>query len=280
VNYLELEAAIAGWCRRQPAIRAALVVGSRGRADPDDWADLDLVLFTPAPEAYAAGPEWLAEVAPAWLTYLDQTGRGDPEWFALFDDGLKADFVFARAAPAASGLAEMLAATSFQSVFSRGARVLYAAGGLDPALPHLAAPARRLPSARELEQHTAGALLAASKAARLLQRGDLWRAYRLINCVLKDRLLAMLEWHAWAIAPGALPDTWHAGRGLADWSAPHALAALPGTFGGYDPDSLWRALEASLDLYAQLRRETAAALGCADPDEAEARLRAWLRTLR
>jgi aminoglycoside 6-adenylyltransferase len=279
MTYDQLEHAIAAWCQSEPAILAAVIVGSRVRIDPppDAWADLDVVIFTPAPETYAAGQAWLARLGPAWLTYLDHAGAGDPEWFALFDDGCKADFVFLRATPGAGDLSALIAAAPYQDVFRRGVRVL-----CDAASPHPAAPwlpsARELiaPTASEFDRHLKGTLLMVNKAARLLARADRWRASQLVNAALKSRLLTMLEWEAQATAAGDPPDTWHDGRRLEQWANPAAVAALPATIGAYDLPSLWAALQATLALYCLLARAAAAAWAYQYPDDAEARLRAWL----
>jgi hypothetical protein len=76
--------------------RAALVVGSRARTDhpADRWSDLDLLLFTTAPDAYAADDPWRAlsatlelfrwlarETAERWgYPYPTRTDRLVTEW--------------------------------------------------------------------------------------------------------------------------------------------------------------------------------------------------------
>jgi hypothetical protein len=60
------EARVGAWARTQPAIRGAVVVGSRARPAPaaDEWSHLDLILFTTAPESYAAAGAWPASFGP------------------------------------------------------------------------------------------------------------------------------------------------------------------------------------------------------------------------
>jgi aminoglycoside 6-adenylyltransferase len=280
MNYPQLEAAILAWCQSEPTILAAVIVGSRARTKPppDEWADLDLIVFTTTPAAFAASPAWINNLGPAWLTHLDPTGAGDPEWFALFDDGLKADFVLVRAAPAAADLSELIAATPYRTVFHRGVRVLY--DGLSPSpaplrLPPTQAPDR--PNSEQFTHHIEATFFAINKAARLLVRSDLWRAQQSVNCALKGRLLTILEWHAHATAPAASPpDTWHDARHLAQWAPPEVVAALPQAFGHDTVPSLWSALTTTLDLYCSLARATATAWKYPYPTEAEAKLRDWL----
>lgn len=281
VTYAELEAKLVRWVLTQPAIRGVVVVGSRARVSPppDDWSDLDLVVFTLDPAAYTTDARWIRDLGEAWLTVLDQTGAGDPEWYALFPGGLKADFVLSRADPAAAGLDELIRASPYRSVFHRGVRALYDAArpSQPPARLDLPAPRPILPpTPGEFESQAQRTLLLANRTARFYRRGDIWRAREHLECRLRRQLLVMLEWHAWAQAGGAPPDTWHDGRFLERWADPRALAALPTTWPAEAHASVWRALVGSLDLYAWLAREAAEHWGYVYPDAAEAHLRRWL----
>jgi len=281
MTYANLEAALLRWAPAQPGLRALVVVGSRARPSPppDPYADLDLVLFLVDPAPYAASAAWIEALAPTWLAVLDATGAGDPEWYALFEGGLKADFVLARADPSAASLEAILHASPYRNVFHRGLRPLYAAfsPAQPPPAPALPPPRPAAPpSAGAFEQHAAHTLLLASRAARLCRRGDHWRARDHVECRLRPRLLAMLEWHACAASPNAPPDIWHDGRFIEAWASPRALAALPATRPSADPASLWPALLALLDLYHTLALEVAAAWSLPYPHAAHAHVCRWL----
>ena len=64
-------------------------------------------------------------------------------------------------------------------------------------------------------------------------------------------------------------DTWLRGRFLEEWADPHAVVHfhLPWTL---QSENVWHALLASMDLFAWLERETAAALGFTYPAEGAA----------
>jgi aminoglycoside 6-adenylyltransferase len=279
--YAALELAIHDWAAHQADIAAVLVVGSRARNQPppDEWSDLDLVVFSEDPARHTRDAAWLAALGDCWLTMLDRTGRGDPEWYALFAGGLKADLVFVAAAPGAD-LNRLLADSPYRAVYWRGLRVLYHRG---PAPAPLALPAPRpvpRPSAAEFEQHVLATLLIANKAARLLCRGDRWRARHQADCLLQQQLLTMLEWHAWARGGATAPDTWYGGRYLDQWADPDAVAELPTLFAAGDPPSAWRALLASLALYRRLAQAVATAWSLRYPAAADAHVSAWLAGLR
>jgi aminoglycoside 6-adenylyltransferase len=281
VTYATLEQNLVLWTRSQPNVRGVIVVGSRARITPppDAWSDLDIVIFALDPAAYAADAGWIQALGEAWLTVLDHTGAGDPEWYALFAGGLKADFAITRAGSGAADLPALLRASPYRTVYRRGVRALYDAASPDqPPSPLAPPPARalQLPTAGEFDHHVRLTLLLVNRTARLLLRGDLWRAREHYECRLRRQTLTLLEWHAWGLGGASPPDTWHDGRFLEQWADPRALAALPGTLAGSEPESLWRALRATHVLQGWLAREIAERRGLAYPAAAEAQTTAWL----
>lgn len=281
-SYAALEGQFVAWAQTQPALRAAVVVGSRARPGPvSAVSDLDLVVFATDRDPYVSSPAWLRALGPLWLAVRNDTGGGDPEWLALYADGFKADFVLTRTAENSS-LADRLRASPYRNVYRRGVRALFNHGGaLDlpvelrdrPVDP----PAR--PGAAEFTTAVEAAWYAADRAARMLARGDVWRAKQQVDGALKQRLLQMLAWQAQA-RPGEPPQTWEDGRYLDDWADAEARRALPATFGAYDALDLWRALAATLALYHRLARATAGLFGYSYAAGTEAQITAWIEQLR
>jgi aminoglycoside 6-adenylyltransferase len=80
-----------------------VVVGSYGRTDPppDRWSDLDLVVFVSDPTPYLDDAGWLDHFGTVVLRVLDREEDEsiDSEWLVVYDDGVKADFVFVKADP-------------------------------------------------------------------------------------------------------------------------------------------------------------------------------------
>lgn len=258
-NYEQLEQNCIAWSLAQPDIRAAIVVGSRARTNhpTDEWSDLDLVLFTTTPEAYAAPATWLESLGEVWASALNRISRGDPEWLVLLAGGLKADFVFTLAS--GTSLQQMMEASPYRDVYERGVRVLFDKSPVQTLVEFK----RRLPThptRDELEATVNRVWLSAARVAKFVRRGDLWQATLECNGELKEYLLALLEWHARA-THGLDHDTWHEGRFLTEWADPRALEALPATFARYDGDSLRKGLFATLDLCRRLAQEIAGQLG-------------------
>ena len=278
-SYAELERRFVDWAQGQAALRAAVVVGSRARAEPvHPLSDLDLVVFTTTPQVYAATSDWLSALGPLWLAVRNDTSGGDPEWLALYAGGLKADFVLAPT-PETASLADRMRATPYRNVYRRGVRTLFNRGGAGDLPDDLMQTPLREPDPPPPMQFTAAvqaAWYAADRTARMLARGDLWRAKQQVDGTLKQALLQMLAWHSRSM-PGRTQATWDDGRFLNTWAEPAAVEAIPDAFGAYAASDMWRALFATLALYHRLAREAAANWGYAYPTQTEADLLHWLR---
>lgn len=63
-NMAEIETRFVAWATADPAIRAAVVIGSRARVDhpADAFSDLDLVAITTAPERLLDRTDWLRQL--------------------------------------------------------------------------------------------------------------------------------------------------------------------------------------------------------------------------
>ena len=233
------------------------------------------MFFTTALQDYTASSAWLEQFGDLWASWLDNTGQGYPEWFALYAGGLKLDIALVPlAADSPASLPELLAGFAHPDVLARGLRLLLDRTSFQGEIP-LPHPAQNssLPSHEEFQRAQGRFWITAAKAAKLIRRGDVWRAKQAVDGELKECLLNMLEWHAYCVyRPGQ--DTWYDGRALDRWADPRALDALPAVFAVYDSTDMKRALLESMTLFRWLTAELAAALGF--PISDDARLYAWL----
>lgn len=265
MTYAQLEARIVAWAEAQPDVRAVIAVGSTARGDADGWSDLDLIMFT-ADRARYLDPAWLATFGTVWLTYLDEAAPGDPEWFAIYEDGLKVDIVLLPVTDPSEELPVLLRGPHYQTVFARGVRVLFDRHGSPRVLPPEPVPIPAPPSNTAFDQVVNGFLLESVTTAKFIARGDFWRAHLWFAHDLRPRLLKLIEWHAYG------RDTWYDGRFIDVWADPRALAALPGSFALYDRESVHAALTAMLDLFELLGQEAATRFGYAYPSEAHRKI--------
>ncbi|MBN1201912.1 MAG: aminoglycoside 6-adenylyltransferase [Anaerolineae bacterium] len=268
------------WAETEPAIRGAVIVGSRARTDrpADQWSDLDLMIFATDPQPYISTIAWLDHIGPYWLSFLEETMGGTVmERRVLFEDMLDVDFVFVPV--------EMLAVLESDpgalDIVQRGVRVVVDKDGvLDCALNRVSRPAEQvlaplpdeatfLNTVNDFWYHTVW-------TAKKLRRGELWTASGCVDNYLKWRcVLPVLTWHA-RVAHGSEYDTWMNGRFLEQWADARAVAGLRAAFGRYDARDLWRALVGTMALFRWLAPETADLLGYAYPAQAAAQVTAWV----
>jgi aminoglycoside 6-adenylyltransferase len=251
LTYEELEARLADWAAGQAHVRAVIAVGSRARGTPDRWSDLDILLLTSDRDRLAGDPEWLHGLGDVWLTYLDATGPGDPEWYALYDGGLKMDIVLLHVDDPSLDLDTLLSQHPYNGVLARGAVVLYDSAGeprtMEPREPELAPP----PTADEFASIVKGFLLESVTAAKFIGRGDYWRAQRWFAYELRPRLLKMAEWQAHG------KDTWYNGRFMAQWADPRAVTVLTQSFTPAERAAMIRTMRLMLTLFKNLGEEVA-----------------------
>lgn len=256
------------WAAGEDAIRAAVVIGSRARKDhpADEWADLDIVIWSTNPTPYLSSPDWAAAIAEPLLSFVEVSGAESRvrERRVLFAGGLDVDFAFVDAA-SADQLAE--GGADLANVFGRGARVLLDRDGTAAKLIASAAPAptRAAPDAAALAEVAADFWYHAVWTAKHLRRGELWWAKGGCDGHLKELLRVVLEWDA--AAQGR--DPWFRGRFLEKWADPAIVEGMGRAFARYDAESVWAALAVTMDLFSRIARQLATSLALPYPDGAE-----------
>ena len=261
-SYEDLEASIAAWAQTQPTIRAIIVIGSRARGTPDRWSDLDLLIFTTERERYAADPGWLNTFGEVVVIYLEDTEANDPEWYVIYEGGQKVDAVLMKIDDATLDLETLLKPFDDWDAFRRGSYVLFDRLGTPRRLPTAPFTPPTPPTAAEFAHVVSGLLIEATTTAKLIRRGDIWRAQYRLPHSLRAYLLTLIEWQAHG------RDSWYNGRNIEQWADPRVLAALPTLFALYERESLQQALRAVLDLFRALGEEVGARFGFSYPSEA------------
>ena len=269
-GFESLEAAFVRWARDEVDVRAVIAVGSRARVEPpaDEWSDLDIMVYTRAPDRLLESTDWLSQVGRVCIAMPGRTASGEPEILVMFDGGFDVDVVVGRI----EDLAGMARAGRVPHGHLRGARVLVdKEGWAARTIPPSFGP----PGSADLDPSEFAALVAAfwygaHYVAKQIRRGDLW-VVKVRDAELKAVLLRMLEWHARTTAPDV--DTWHLGRYYWQWADPRAVSALDGVFGHFDRDDSWRALMETADLFAWLAIEVADRLGMPYPTSTEVAVR-------
>jgi aminoglycoside 6-adenylyltransferase len=231
------------------------------------------------PDRYLSETDWLEPLGTYWLTFLERQAVGEGlERRVLFEGALDVDFI-----PLANEAVRRMALEGWTpevaAVLRRGFRLVLdkddllslLIGGV-PATTLSSAPP---PTQEEFLALCHDFLYHAVWAAKKLGRGELWIAKSCADGYMKQLLLGMIEWHAHS-ERGWDHDTWHGGRFLEEWADPGALDGLREAFAYYEEADVRRALLATMDLFRRIGRQTAARLGCAYPEEADERVKAWV----
>lgn len=259
------------WAEGDPAVRAALVVGSQARKSrpADEWSDLDVVVFHTHPEHLIGSTEWIALFGEVVLTTVEPTAvLGSRERRVLYSNGKDVDFaVFPSGAAGRIGQSP-----EGWAVLERGYEVLL---DKDGQFSQRAAPLKshvrdrqRLPSEEQFRAVVADFWYHVQWAAKKLRRGELWTAKMGCDGYLKRLLVRMIEWQT-LVRRGSEADVWHDGRFLDQWAEPEVRARLPGTFAQYDPTALARALHETGRLFSGLAHEVAKGCRWTYPERAE-----------
>jgi aminoglycoside 6-adenylyltransferase len=268
------------WAHTEDAVRAVFVIGSRARQDhaADEWADLDFLVLTSEASDHLRRSGWLSRIGDPWITFTEPTPAGHgSERRVLFAGGVDVDFAFFtvgeietmfRFDPRAAGTA-----------LGRGFRVLLDKDDVVARLldgnPPAETEGASLPDAAAFEQVASDFWYHAVWTAKHLRRGELWWAKSGCDGRMKELLRRVLEWDAAAVGR----DPWFRGRFFEEWADPVILRGLRTAFASYDEDEVWAALAVTMDLFGEVSRRTAAALGVPYPPAAEEHARALVAQL-
>ena len=280
------------WAETCSDIRAAVIVGSRARADhsADEWADLDIMIITTDPERYISTPDWINNVGKPLLTFLEPTATGKQmERRVLFEGMLDVDFAIfpekefrRRSQQFQQGEIPPQMAAQILGVFGRGMRVVLDKDGILAQLQTLISstetPPPHPPTQNEFLEVINDFLYHAIWTAKKLGRGELWTAKLCLDSYMKWKcLLRMIEWHTRA-TKGWTYDIWHNGRFLEEWADPKVLKGLQGAFSHYDKEDIKRGLLETLRLFRWIVMEIAEKLNYPYPTEIDKLVTEWVRT--
>ncbi|WP_435591414.1 aminoglycoside 6-adenylyltransferase [Nocardia sp. bgisy118] len=283
----ELLAAVVTWARQDDRITALVQTGSRGRGDRiDRYSDLDLEIITPHWPEFFADRSWLHRFGDVLLAVSfedeNEDEATDHPWPAplvvVYAGGRKMDVTIA-GEERLTGMIEH----GLDELYQRGFRVHLDRAGLGARLPAPTGetPKPALPDLAEFTAVTDEFLFEATQVPIYLNRGELWVA-KFRDNTMKECLLLMLEWYG-ASDPDRPRYTWYIGHHMDEWLPADLWRRVHETFGRFDADDARRALDATVDLFAEVAAEVAARLGFpwhGEPVDGVRRLLAEYRTHR
>ena len=284
--YREFEQQFIDWAKNEDHIRGAIVVGSRARktTPADEWSDLDIVIYSSAPQKLIDSEDWVSHFGTPIITFIEPiTGGEGFERRVLYDNGLDVDFAIDPfnlvLQTQKHGVTPELVA-QLSDIIGRGIRVLVDKEDLfEDFLKDFFAiqlPLPSPPTEHEYLERVNDFWYHAVWAAKKLRRGEFWEAKGGIDSHMKSRcLLPMIEWHTQVTQKGK-QDTWFRGRFLERWADPRIVAGLGNTFAHYDEDDLWNKLAGTMNLFRWIALEVAEPLRYTYPKESDSFASGWV----
>jgi aminoglycoside 6-adenylyltransferase len=274
-----VETKIAEWAPTQPAVRAAILVGSRAspQGARDGFSDHDVVLFLEPGHRLAERDDWLETFGRPLIVFHEVTEhRAEPVPTRLvqYRGGHRIDFTLSRI----DVLRRIADQGALPDWLAAGYRVLldrdHVAARLPP--PSALAYVPRPPSAPEYRAVVEEFWWEALYVRKYVGRGELLPARYSLETVLRYRcLIPMLEWYV------QVPRQWEQsvgvrGSGLRWLLEPADREILDATYAGETLNSHARALDAMIELFTRAARIVARDVGFTYPAAVDRETRALL----
>jgi aminoglycoside 6-adenylyltransferase len=276
-------ARIREWAARTDAVRVVCLTGSRAVENPrlDRFSDYDVMLFVTDPSALVTDAAWPRVFGRILVDFQDVVKDGDGSYamhLVLFEDGTKIDFAVAPV----DLVRRIVSGQRLPAMLDAGCQILVDKDGLTARLPaptHCAHMLRQ-PGQQEFANLVREFWWETTYVAKQLWREDLLPAkHSLDSVVILDLLRRMLEWRLaidreWRYTPGDL------GRGFQAQLDRETWAEFAAGFAGPAMQDNWDALFRATRLFRRTSIDVAARLGLAYPRDLDARVTAYLESVR
>ncbi|MHA2183890.1 MAG: aminoglycoside 6-adenylyltransferase [Promethearchaeota archaeon] len=292
--YKDLEEKFLVWANQNDDIRGAVICGSRGQNNPpaDEWADLDVAIYTTNPDSLTDNSEWLNNFGEPVLSYIFQILGLSKEHRVLFKSGLEVDFAISLydKEEYIRLLDHHPEFVDWVDLFGFGWRIILDKDGiLDQIFTILARRERSkpaylynakiiymdqsMPSESEFLHRTTDLLHHFYMVAKLIRRGELWKAKRACSDYKGYDLYEYFTWHTYVyqglkcdLEEDLLRNIYRK-KNFEKWIDPRILNELKHIYSSYDEDEVWQELLKILELFDWIVREIADKMGYQFPDE-------------
>jgi len=292
--YKDLEEEFLIWANQNNDIRGAIVVGTRAQKETpvDEWADLDIVIYTTNPDSLIDSSEWLTTFGEPILSYIMQVPGLSKEHRVLFKSGLEVDFTVSLydKKKYIQSLDHHPEFVDWVDLFGFGWRIILDRDGVLDQIFTLIAKREKskpaymynskvrymdqsLPSENEFLQRTTELLHHFYMVAKLIRRGELWKAKSACSDFKGYDLYEYIMWHTYAyqglrcdLEEDLLRKIYRK-RFFEKWVDQRILNDLKNIYSSYEEDEVWQELLKDLDLFDWIVREIANKIGYSYPDE-------------
>jgi aminoglycoside 6-adenylyltransferase len=265
-----------GWAESTENVRAVILTASRAdpHRKPDLLSDYDVEVYVRDTQPMVRDDSWVTGFGSVMVRWPSRPRpTHSPEWITqivLFDDGVRIDFQVTAGEPGES------------SELDGGYRVLV---DKDNLTEHLPPPSY---SGQAVGRPTAEAFASRMDAfwwdvvyvAKGLWRGELNYAKAMLDGTIRlDKLQPLLGWYAAGLR-GRPVDVGVYGRWLRRYLDAPTWEHYLRTFAGAGSEDNWRALFETIGLVRAVGKRIAEAHGFEYPDEADAKVTAYIRAIR
>ncbi|MFX1237027.1 MAG: aminoglycoside 6-adenylyltransferase [Promethearchaeota archaeon] len=292
--YKDLEERFILWANQNEDIRGAIVIGSRRGVDPpaDEWADLDIVIYTTNPESLTENSEWLTNFGEPVLSYIYQIPGFSKEHLVLYKNGLEVDFCillydkkeFIRL------LDHHPEFVDWVDFFGFGWRIILDKDGVLDQIFTLIAKRENskpayiydaklvymgpsIPSENEFLQRMTELLHHFYIVAKRIRRGEIWMAKIDFAGFEVYGLYEFIMWYTFAFKGlrGDLEEDLlrniYRKRFFEKWVDQRILNDLKNIHSNYDEEEVWQELLKIMELFDWIAKEIAEKMGYSFPDE-------------
>jgi aminoglycoside 6-adenylyltransferase len=258
-SHADIMANILAWAEGEENVRAVILNGSTTRApgSSDRFSDRDVQIIADDRAPLVADDGWVRAIAPIWVSqYLDNDDDFDSR-LVFFEGGRKVDFTIADR----SQIDEMSESGQLDDLYGLGYTVLLDKDGITDRMPAVTTlvPHTALPTETAFADTVNEFWFEAAHMPTYLTRGELW-VVKFRDWTMKEMMLRLLEWHA-AVRHEQRVNSWYIGTKMSQWLDPEIWDDLYGVFGRFDRADSWRALKASMEVFARLTHDIAEACG-------------------
>jgi aminoglycoside 6-adenylyltransferase len=270
---------IVKWGKKEDAVRALILLGSRaGRQPIDHFSDYDLFVFCDTDESYTRSESWLTQFGNVWVCVKEKIfckGKIFPSRLVIFEGGIKVDFCFL----SLDVLDEIVQSSDLPDDYNFGYKILL---DKDDSAARMLPPQFEVkpikPSEQEFHQVVKEFWFEIYHVGVYLKRGDLW-SVKFRSWAAHSFLLRMIEWHAQAENDWrcSTPPT---GKRMSSWVHKDLWKDLHVIFAHFDAEDSWKALFYTMELFKHLTAETAQSLRLSSMEELSEKMMGFITTLK
>lgn len=259
---------------RDERIVALILIGSQAQTGhcADEYSDIDLIVIVQDIGGFVYSNDWLSEIAKYYISFTEKIDKAN-EKRVLFENALDVDFIIISQIDAKADLASGM----INKILCSGYRVLIDKIGLLADLPELrqTGTTYSFPSEKEYCNVVNDFWFHVVWASKKLLRGELWAAKSCLDGYMKYKLLWMIECYE-HVKNGPAYNTCHHGRFIDTWADATIRNQLAESFAHYDKQDVIRAMIITMNLFRDLARDTATAIGYTYPIEADGYSTDWV----